>query len=78
MTRDEPIPDFSSRFDGILESCLAVPFQKYAGKDVYQGLVAKAARLFYLMVKNHPFKNGNKRIAITTLLTFLFFNKKCS
>jgi death-on-curing family protein len=28
------------------------------------------------MIKNHPFQNGNKRIAITTLLTFLFINNK--
>lgn len=28
------------------------------------------------MVKNHPFQNGNKRIAVTTLLYFLFKNKK--
>ena len=32
--------------------------------------------LFYLMIKNHPFQNGNKRIATTTLLTFLFLNGK--
>ena len=73
---DEPIPDFSTRFAGSLESCLAVPFQKFAGKAPYPTLVAKAAILFYLMVKNHPFQNGNKRIAITTLTVFLFKNKK--
>ena len=32
--------------------------------------------LFYLMIKNHPLENGNKRIAITTLLAFLFGNNK--
>ncbi len=32
--------------------------------------------LFYLMIKNHPFVNGNKRIAMTTLLTFLYANHK--
>ncbi len=32
--------------------------------------------LFYFMIKNHPFENGNKRIAVTTLLTFLYANKK--
>ncbi len=32
--------------------------------------------LFYLMIKNHPFENGNKRIAMTTLFTFLYMNKK--
>jgi death-on-curing family protein len=28
------------------------------------------------MIKNHPFQNGNKRIAMTTLFVFLFKNKK--
>ena len=32
--------------------------------------------LFYFLIKNHPFGNGNKGIAITTLLTFLYANKK--
>lgn len=73
---DEPIPDFATRFKNILESCLAVPFQSYGGKPAYRGLVGKASILFYLMVKNHPFQNGNKRIAMTTLLVFLFKNGK--
>ena len=73
---NEPIPDFSTRFPNVLESCLAVPFQKFTRKYVYQGLLAKAAVLFYLMIKNHPFQNGNKRVALTTLLVFLFKNKK--
>lgn len=73
---DEPIPDFSSRFPNILESTIAVPFQQFGKKDIYKGLVAKASILFYLMVKNHPFKNGNKRIAMTTLLIYLYKNKK--
>ena len=73
---NEPIPDFSSRFSNILESCLAVPFQKFTKKDVYSGLTKKAAILFYLMIKNHPFQNGNKRIAVTTLFTFFRKNSK--
>ena len=73
---DEPIPDFSSRFPGVLESCLAVPFQRFYNQDVYPTLVARASILFYLLVKDHPFQNGNKRIAITTLLVFLFKNDK--
>jgi len=32
--------------------------------------------LFYLMIKNHPFENGNKRLAVTTLLMFLRKNGK--
>lgn len=73
---DETIPDFSTRFPNILESCLAVPFQTFSKKVLYSGLIAKASILFYLMVKNHPFQNGNKRIALTTLLYFLYKNKK--
>ncbi len=76
LTFDEPIPDFSSRFPDILESCLAVPFQSFSRKQLYPGLISKASILFYLLIKNHPFQNGNKRIAITTLFVFLYKNKK--
>ena len=73
---DEPIPDFSTRFPNVLESCVLTPFQTFSGKTLYPSLVGKASVLFYLMIKNHPFQNGNKRIAITTLLVFLLFNRK--
>ena len=72
----EPIPDFSTRYPHVLESCLATPFQWFGGKSLYPGLIPKAATLFYLMIKNHPFQNGNKRIAVTTLLIFLLKNDK--
>ena len=73
---DEPILDFGTRFPGVLESCLAAPFQKWQKRVVYKGLLGKGSILFYLMVKNHPFQNGNKRIAMTALLVFLYKNKK--
>ena len=76
MGWSEPIPDFSSRYPNKLESCLAVPFQTFGKKLLYRGLMEKASILFYLMVKNHPFENGNKRIAMTTLFYFLYKNKK--
>ncbi len=76
LTFDEPIPDFSTRYPNILESCLATPFQSFSGKSLYSGLISKASILFYLMIKNHPFQNGNKRIAMTTLFVFLYKNKK--
>ncbi len=76
MIYDEPIPDFNTRFPNILESCLAVPFQKFDRKLLYKTLNRKAAVLFYLMIKNHPFQNGNKRVAMTTLFYFLYKNKK--
>jgi death-on-curing family protein len=73
---NEPIPDFSTRFPNILESSLATPFQSFSGKSLYSGFMAKASILFYLMIKNHPFQNGNKRIAMTTLFVFLHKNNK--
>lgn len=76
MHWNEPIPDFNSRFPHILESCLRVPFQTFGGRKLYKGLNGKAAILFYLMIKNHPFQNGNKRIAMTALFYFLHKNKK--
>jgi len=72
----EPVPDFETRKPNVLESCLAVPFQSFLGKDAHRGLSQKGAMLFYLMVKNHPFQNGNKRIALTTLLVFMIKNNK--
>lgn len=76
MTWNEPIPDFGSRFPYVLENCLVTPFQTFRRKVLYKGIAAKAAILFYLMVKNHPFENGNKRIAMTTLFVFLHKNRK--
>ncbi len=73
---NEPIPDFSTRFPNALESCLAVPFQRFSGKSLYPTLVSKAAMLFYLMNKKNPFQNGNKRIAMTALFVFLYRNGK--
>jgi len=76
MTWNEPIPDFGSRFPNILESYLETPFQTFSKKPLYRKLSGKAAILFYLMIKNHPFGNGNKRIAVMTLILFLARNNK--
>jgi death-on-curing family protein len=73
---NEPIPDFSTRFPNILESCIATPFQSFSGKSLYPSFISKVSMLFYLMIKNHPFQNGNKRIAMTTLFVFLHKNNK--
>ena len=76
LSFNEPIPDFSTRFPNILESALAVPFQTFSGKSPYPGFLSKASVLLYLIIKNHPFQNGNKRIAMTTLFVFLYKNNK--
>jgi len=76
LSFDEPIPDFSTRLPNVLESCLATPFQSFGRKSLYPSLVSKASILFYLLIKNHPFQNGNKRIAMTVLFVFLYRNSK--
>jgi len=76
MAWNEPIPDFGTRYVGKLESCLSAGFQTYAKKELYPGLLDKVSIIFYLMIKNHPFMNGNKRIAIATILTFMYINDK--
>jgi len=75
MSWGEPIPDFETRYPNKLESCVALPFQTWDKKFLYKGLISKASILFYSIIKNHPFQNGNKRIAVTTTLVLLAKNK---
>ena len=74
MAWDEPIPEFRTRYPKGLESCIEAAFQTFGRKPLYGGLSGKAAILFYLLVKNHPFQNGNKRVAVMALLYFLARN----
>lgn len=76
LSFEQPIPDFSTRNPGILESSLETPLQEFGGKKLYPTFERKLAALFYFLTKNHPFQNGNKRIAVTTLFTVLYFNGK--
>lgn len=76
LTYNEPIPEFNTRYPGRLESCLAAPFVTFGGKELYPGVIPKISILFYLMVKNHPFENGNKRIAMMTLFYALAKQEK--
>jgi death-on-curing family protein len=76
MSFNEPMPEFATRYPSILESCLSAPFQSFSGKDLYPAFMEKASVIFYLMIKNHPFQNGNKRVAMTTLFYLLYRNKK--
>ena len=51
----EDIPPFGTRYAGILEGILAQIRSEYFGKELYKGIVNKAAWLFYCLIKNHPF-----------------------
>ncbi len=73
-SEQEPIPPFSTHTNTLLESALHNPQQTFGNKDLYPTLIDKAAILYYSLIKNHPFDNGNKRIATATLLVFLSLN----
>jgi len=62
---------FGRERDGSLSGALHAVFQTFEGKDLYPTLEEKAAHLLYFLVKNHPFVDGNKRIAATLFLWFL-------
>ncbi len=48
-------------------------YQSFDGKDVYPTIQEKAANFLYLIIKNHTFIDGNKRIAATLFIYFLEF-----
>jgi prophage maintenance system killer protein len=62
---------FGQERDKSLVGSLQAVFQTFGGKDLYPTLEEKAAHLLYFLVKNHPFVDGNKRIAATLFLWFL-------
>lgn len=70
----EPITKFNEHDIARLESALNNPRQTYGGVDLYSTFSKKAAILYYGLIKNHAFRNGNKRIATATLLVFLYIN----
>lgn len=54
-----------------LKAILGSIYQTFNGKDVYYSLEEKCANLLYMVVKNHVFIDGNKRIAATLFIYFL-------
>ena len=54
-----------------LESIINDIYQTFDGEDVYKSVEEKAANILYLVVKNHVFIDGNKRIAATLFIYFL-------
>jgi death-on-curing protein len=59
---------------GLLESAVAQPVASFGGRDLYPSLEEKAAALGYSLVGNHPFVDGNKRIAHAAMEVFLILN----
>jgi len=59
---------------GLFESALNTIYQTFDGEDLYPSFEEKAANLLYLIIKNHPFVDGNKRIGALLFLMFLYEN----
>lgn len=56
------------------ESSLGAISQTYDDKDLYPTISEKAANLLYLIIKDHPFYDGNKRIGALLFVVFLTIN----
>ena len=70
--------DFDSDIFGLernkgLNSIINNIYQTYMGEDVYKSVEEKAANFLYLIIKNHVFIDGNKRIGATLFIYFLFY-----
>ena len=62
---------FAHEKDQSFHSSIGQIYQTWDGKDLYPSVEEKAAMLLYLVVKNHSFTDGNKRIAATLFLWFM-------
>ncbi len=59
---------------GLLESAAARPLASAFGEDAYPDLESKAAALTHSIARNHALVDGNKRLALATLIAFLGVN----
>lgn len=62
------------RDEGLLESALETAFSSFGGKEFYPTKEEKGARLGFNLISNHAFVDGNKRIGIYVMITFLEVN----
>ena len=62
------------RDEGLLESALETAFSGFDGKEFYPTKEEKGARIGHSLISNHTFVDGNKRIGVYVMLTFLEVN----
>lgn len=62
---------FANEKDESFKSSIGQIYQTFDGQELYPSVEEKAAMLLYLVVKNHSFSDGNKRIAAMLFLWFL-------
>lgn len=66
---------FGQQKDNSFDSSVNQMYQSFGGKELYPSIEHKAAMLLYLVIKNHSFVDGNKRIAAALFLYFLERNR---
>jgi death-on-curing protein len=62
------------REQALLESAVAAPQATFGGSSVYADTVEIAAAYLFFLCRNHPFIDGNKRVALASCLVFLRLN----
>ena len=65
---------FGREKDNSFHGAINAIYQTAFGEDVYPSVEEKAANLLYFLVKDHPFLDGNKRIAASMFIWFLDIN----
>ncbi|MFH0740068.1 MAG: RhuM family protein [bacterium] len=66
---------FGQEYEGKMQGVVGAIYQAFGGKDLYPSIEEKAAHLLYFTIKDHPFVDGNKRIASFLFVYFLDKNK---
>lgn len=66
--------DQALRDKGLLESAISMPRATFLGKYLHREIPAMAAAYHFHLCKNHPFLDGNKRVAVVAAETFLLIN----
>ena len=74
LISEETGGDPNLRDMNLLDSALNSAFQTFDGKELYPTKEEKAARIGHSLISNHAFVDGNKRIGMYVLLTFLEVN----
>lgn len=74
LITEETGGDPNVRDIAMLDSALESAFQTFDGKELYPTKEEKAARIGFSLISNHAFVDGNKRIGMYILLTFLETN----
>ena len=66
--------DIGVRDESLIESAISSAFQTFDGEELFKTIEEKAAKLGYALISNHAFVDGNKRIGMFVMITFMEVN----